>query len=211
MARPLHRVEAIQGYKVTTCSLLQSLSSVMGCLALAIRGEQARLLSPEVLSRVHVLSIFCRTLSVQQQDHLSLMAFSSAVLLGFDGRTWFTVFFPTAFVVYWVTWAIYARTFHPLAKVPGPIWPSISRACMVYRAYAGDLDEWQRMLHEQYGPLVRVAPDEVLCGDPREIPKIYPISKPLEKTVWYDAWRPIGMPGRPDMYVRPGLLLCQPV
>jgi hypothetical protein len=131
------------------------------------------------------------------------MAFSSIEFLGFDARNWLTVLLPIAFVVYWITWVIYARTFHPLAKIPGPFWPSVSRACIVHRAYAGDLDEWQRELHEQYGPLVRVAPDEITCNDPREIPNIYPISKPLQKTVWYDAWRPVGMPGRRDMYVCP--------
>jgi hypothetical protein len=87
----------------------------------------------------------------------------------------------------------------------------------MYRAYRGDLEIHQRNLHEQYGPLLRVAPgrcpirceivayvhaciDEATCDDPREIPTVYPLKAPLEKTVWYDAWRPAGMKSRPDMF-----------
>jgi hypothetical protein len=39
-----------------------------------------------------------------------------------------------------------------------------------------------------------------VCDDPREIPTVYPLKNPLEKTVWYDAWRPAGMNSRPDMF-----------
>jgi len=42
--------------------------------------------------------------------------------------------------------------------------------------------------------------DELVCNDPREIPTVYPLKDPLEKTVWYDAWRPAGMNSRPDMF-----------
>lgn len=41
--------------------------------------------------------------------------------------------------------------------------------------------------------------EEVLCDDPKELPKVYPLSKPLEKTQWYTAWRPQGIGSRPDM------------
>jgi hypothetical protein len=42
--------------------------------------------------------------------------------------------------------------------------------------------------------------DEVVCDDPREAPVLYPLKDPLEKTVWYDAWRPAGMKSRTDMF-----------
>lgn len=86
------------------------------------------------------------------------MTLLSDPLLGVEVRTWFTVLVPTAFVVYWGLWIIYARTLHPLAKVPGPFWPSVSRTWLMYRASAGDLEIHQRALHQQFGPLVRVAP-----------------------------------------------------
>jgi hypothetical protein len=42
--------------------------------------------------------------------------------------------------------------------------------------------------------------DEVVCDDPREAPTLYSLKDPLEKTVWYDAWRPAGMNSRTDMF-----------
>ncbi|KAF1941940.1 cytochrome P450 [Clathrospora elynae] len=128
------------------------------------------------------------------------MAFLSDFLLSAEVKTWLTVVLPTIFITYWISWVFYARNFHPLAQIPGPFWPSVTRVWIVYHAHAGDLEIQQRALHERYGPLVRVAPDEVVCADPREIPTIYPLSKPLEKTPWYDVWRPVGLPGRRDMF-----------
>ncbi|KAF2819337.1 cytochrome P450 [Ophiobolus disseminans] len=124
----------------------------------------------------------------------------SDFLLGFAGRTWITIIFPAFVFTYWAVWIVYARTLHPLAKVPGPFWPAVSRTWLIYRAYMGDLEIRQRELHAQYGPLLRVAPDEIVCDDPRYIPYVYPLKSPLEKTPWYDAWRPAGMNSRPDMF-----------
>ncbi|KAJ4363553.1 hypothetical protein N0V83_009849 [Neocucurbitaria cava] len=117
------------------------------------------------------------------------MALFTDLLLGANLRSWFTVILPTALVGYWGLWIVYARTLHPLAKIPGPFWPSVSRTWLMYHAWIGDLEIQQRALHKQYGPLARVAPpilrDEVTCDDPREIPTVYPITKPLEKTPWF--------------------------
>jgi hypothetical protein len=86
------------------------------------------------------------------------MTLLSDLLLGFAGRTWLTAVLPSFFVAYWLLWIVYAKTLHPLAKVPGPFWPGVSRTWLMYRAYAGDLEIRQRELHAQYGPLLRVAP-----------------------------------------------------
>jgi hypothetical protein len=32
------------------------------------------------------------------------------------------------FTVDWFVWIVYCRTLHPLARVPGPVWPAVSRA-----------------------------------------------------------------------------------
>jgi hypothetical protein len=87
-----------------------------------------------------------------------VMALLPDLLLGFAIRIWLTVFLPTFFITYWVVWIVYARTLHPLSRLPGPFWPSISRTWLMYRAYVGDLEIEQRKLHEEYGPLLRVAP-----------------------------------------------------
>ena len=52
-------------------------------------------------------------------------------------------------LVYWVSWLLYTRTLHPLAKIPGPLWPAVSRTWLMYRMYQGDLEIHQRALHER--------------------------------------------------------------
>jgi hypothetical protein len=50
---------------------------------------------------------------------------------------------------YWLLWMTYARTIHPLAKIPGPLWPAVSRTWLMYRMYLGDLETHQRALHRR--------------------------------------------------------------
>ena len=50
---------------------------------------------------------------------------------------------------YWFIWIVYSRTLHPLAKVPGPLWPSLSRTWLMYRMYLGDYQLEQVALHKK--------------------------------------------------------------
>jgi hypothetical protein len=54
-----------------------------------------------------------------------------------------------ALVTYWLAWSAYSRTFHPLAKVPGPVWASLSRTWLMYRMYHGDYQLSKMALHEK--------------------------------------------------------------
>lgn len=47
-------------------------------------------------------------------------------------------------VVYSVGWVVYARTVHPLAKIPGPWLASVSRLWYMIQIYRGDMDKTQR-------------------------------------------------------------------
>lgn len=72
----------------------------------------------------------------------------------------------------------------------------------MWRMHVGDVEIHQRALHEKYGPVIRIAHDEVAVSDPEAIPRIYPTQRPLEKTTWYHAWRPMGLPGQPDLFTQ---------
>lgn len=129
------------------------------------------------------------------------MAFLTVLPFGLSLSVWSFAFAPVAFLIYYAGWIVYTRTLHPLASVPGPLWPSISRTWLMWRMHVGDFEVELHKAHDQYGPLVRIAPDEVSSGVPAEIPIIYRMQKPLEKTVWYLPWR--AMPQfheRPDMF-----------
>ncbi|KAJ5117437.1 Cytochrome P450 E-class group I [Penicillium atrosanguineum] len=75
-----------------------------------------------------------------------------------------------------------------LGKVPGPFWSSFTRLWLTHAVSRGDLDVVQRELHRRYGPLVRIAPDEVACADPDAIHKIYRTTSPLNKSDFYHLW-----------------------
>jgi hypothetical protein len=53
-------------------------------------------------------------------------------------------------VVYWLVWLVHAKTLHPLAKAPGPLWPSLSRTWLMMRMYYGDYHLAQVALHDKY-------------------------------------------------------------
>lgn len=95
---------------------------------------------------------------------------------------------PAALVGYWVAWIIYSRTLHPLSHIPGPFGASVSRFWIMWRTARGDMEHTQRSLHKKYGPLVRIAPNEIACADPNAIKKIYRTSQPLRKTDFYPIW-----------------------
>lgn len=43
------------------------------------------------------------------------------------------------------------RYFHPLSKVPGPFWGSVTSLYHAYHYIAGDHHQLHRQLHEKYG------------------------------------------------------------
>ncbi|KAF2195063.1 cytochrome P450 [Zopfia rhizophila CBS 207.26] len=70
----------------------------------------------------------------------------------------------------------------------------------MYRIYVGDMDKVQRALHQKYGPLVRIAPNEVSCAEPTVIPKIYRNQAPLQKTDFYPIWGGTEISKQPDTF-----------
>ncbi|KAF5636746.1 trichodiene oxygenase [Fusarium tjaetaba] len=77
---------------------------------------------------------------------------------------------------YRVVLALYnVSPFHPLSKFPGP---KIAAASYLYEAYydwilMGRYGRRIEKMHEQYGPIVRVSPDELHCSDPYFADEIY--------------------------------------
>ncbi|USP82213.1 Cytochrome P450 [Curvularia clavata] len=77
---------------------------------------------------------------------------------------------------YVITLGLYRLTIHPLAKIPGP---RIAALTSWYEIY---YDVWQggqyfrkiREMHQIYGPIVRISPNEVHFNDPEFIDSLYP-------------------------------------
>lgn len=69
-------------------------------------------------------------------------------------------------LVFLASTVIRRRYFSPIKDVPGPFLASITRLCHVYHIYQGKQSHWITKLHEDYGPFVRIAPDEVSVSHP---------------------------------------------
>ncbi|KAL6707625.1 hypothetical protein ACN47E_003975 [Coniothyrium glycines] len=86
--------------------------------------------------------------------------------------TWFI----GLWVVYRILIALYnISAFHPLSRFPGP---KIAAASYLYEAYydwilQGRYGKEIARMHEQYGPIVRINPDELHCSDPAFTDEIY--------------------------------------
>ncbi|GAB7338673.1 hypothetical protein MBLNU457_5399t3 [Dothideomycetes sp. NU457] len=88
-----------------------------------------------------------------------------------------------------VSYVVYQRFFHPLAKVPGPYWASITRLWMIKHSRDGDMHRTMIALHEKHGSLVRTGPNEVSVADPAAIKQIYGAGTKFEKSDWYSVWQ----------------------
>lgn len=79
------------------------------------------------------------------------------------------------FISYLVSLALYRLFFHPLSGYPGP---KIAALTVWYEFYYDGIQrgrytfEIQRM-HEQYGPIVRISPNELHVNDPDFIDELY--------------------------------------
>jgi cytochrome P450 len=93
--------------------------------------------------------------------------------------------------------ALYNITFHPLAKVPGPRTWSATRLPFIRALLKGTIVHDIQKLHHQYGPIVRIAPDEVTFSQPQAWNDIF-VPRPggaqfLKDPTWWKA-----QPGMPE-------------
>ena len=103
-------------------------------------------------------------------------------------------------VSYWAVWIVYARHFHPLSKIAGPWLASVSRLWYMVQIARGDMEHTQRRLHAQYGPLLRIAPNEVACAAPDAIKSIYRNQEAFDKTDFYTVWNSQNFSKHKDMF-----------
>ncbi|KAK3689203.1 cytochrome p450 monooxygenase [Podospora appendiculata] len=75
--------------------------------------------------------------------------------------------------VHFASRMIYNIYFHPLAQYPGPLLHRATRLAYVYHLISGKLPLAVYRLHSKYGPVVRIAPDELSFTDPEAWKDIY--------------------------------------
>ena len=108
--------------------------------------------------------------------------------------------FGIALSAYYCGWLVYAVFFHPLRHIPGPFLARFSRAWVTLHTLRGDMEHEQRRLHQKYGPLLRIAPDEVACAVPEAQKIIYPMKAAPAKSDFYAMWQNPGIGNFPDHF-----------
>ncbi|KIM92627.1 hypothetical protein OIDMADRAFT_139359 [Oidiodendron maius Zn] len=92
-----------------------------------------------------------------------------------------------AFVLVTV-YVIYQRLFHPLAKVPGPFWASLTDLWKFQQLLSLQWPEKVAKAHETYGPIVRLGPNDVYFTSPDSIQSIYKSGRSMPKSNFYSAF-----------------------
>ncbi|GAW24068.1 hypothetical protein ANO14919_136480 [Xylariales sp. No.14919] len=80
-------------------------------------------------------------------------------------------------MVYTIALIIYNRFFHPLRKIPGPFWCSVSWLPWYKYWFSGYMHRHVLRLHEEYGPVVRLGPSEVSFIDGAAWKDIYSLKR----------------------------------
>ncbi|KAF2234479.1 cytochrome P450 [Viridothelium virens] len=81
--------------------------------------------------------------------------------------------------------ALYRSLLHPLAKVPGPRTAGITQFWLAIKVSNGKVHRTQEHLHRKYGPVVRVAPNEVSLSSADALRSVYAAGSGFLKGPWY--------------------------
>lgn len=103
-------------------------------------------------------------------DATTDMASQSVILSSLGEHRWSVIVLGLV-TTYIITRSIYRRFFHPLAGIPGPFLASTTKLYQTYYNCRFYLQIEQ--LHRQYGPIVRITPNEVHLSDPENYDRIY--------------------------------------
>lgn len=73
-----------------------------------------------------------------------------------------------------ILYVVYERlVLSPLSKVPGPSLAAATRLVLMYHEFTRTRKTWIHELHLRYGPVVRIAPDEVSFASWDAVKEIY--------------------------------------
>ncbi|KAJ5963516.1 Pisatin demethylase [Penicillium vulpinum] len=101
--------------------------------------------------------------------------------------SWATVIF--------IGFLFYRAFLGPLSHLPGPLLAKFTGQWRSLRYWRGRWHEDILEVHRQYGPIVRIAPNEVAVVDQKALKLLYGHGHNAAKTDWYGSWDPaVGPP-----------------
>lgn len=95
-----------------------------------------------------------------------------------------------------IAYVFYMTRLHALAAFPGPLLSKLTNINVIWHNVLGTYHQNLLTLHEQYGPIVRCAPNQLSFNDASAIEAIYGIkaNAHVKKSSWYAAFRPAMFP-----------------
>jgi hypothetical protein len=94
-------------------------------------------------------------------------------------------FFLALQLLLWLSRAL----FSPLKHIPGPFWTRFTSLWYFNRVRHGRFEHENIKLHQQYGSVVRIAPNQYSISDISAIKTVYGAGSQFTKSAWYDGWR----------------------
>jgi len=96
-------------------------------------------------------------------------------------------------VQYFISYGIYNIYFHPLSRFPGSKLWATTRFTYLLSLWSRNLATEVRNLHQQYGDVIRIAPDEISFARSDAWHDIYSNAPPTPRSLkaslaWYHAW-----------------------
>ena len=92
-------------------------------------------------------------------------------------------------IMFTLVFSIRARDYLRLRHIQGPLWAGWTKAWLVKSQLSGRLNLILADLNVKYGPLVRIAPNWVVCSDASELRRIWAVRPPWQRGQWYKGLR----------------------
>lgn len=124
--------------------------------------------------------------------HESTLRDQGIVVVHYLLRHWYILI-----IALFVARSIKRRYFSPLYKYPGPFLASISRTWKVLSTASGHTEHDFIAMHNKYGPVVRIAPEELSFASPQAGRDILTAGRGFHKTDFYGVFPP---PENPDIF-----------
>lgn len=77
----------------------------------------------------------------------------------------------------------------PLRSIPGPFWTRFSKVWYFNRVRRGHFEADNIHLHQKYGSVVRIAPNQYSVSDIAAVKTIYGTGSKFAKSDWYEGWK----------------------
>ncbi|KIW12718.1 hypothetical protein PV08_09996 [Exophiala spinifera] len=90
---------------------------------------------------------------------------------------------------FWTTKVLLRAYWTPLRRIPGPCYAKFTHLWLKKNVMSGRRVHYIHAMHQLYGPVVRIAPNEIDIADPGLFKQVHKIGGGFTKDAWYQSFR----------------------